>query len=227
LQHPALPRVTDHFFELERAFLVMQFIAGADLAKIIAQQPGPFPREQVVTWTDQLLDALIYLHSQDRQVIHRDIKPHNLKLTATGKIALLDFGLAGAAPIDPSGCSSASHLGYTRQYAPLEQIQAQYVGPQCDIYALGATMYYLLTGHKPVDALTRAAALAAGGKDPLKPADEIHPAVGAEITALLKRAMAQEPKDRYATAAEFREALRQIGRTQIVDGNHRLMKSLH
>ena len=74
----------------------MQFISGVDLARIIYQQPGPFPREQVVAWADQLLDALIYLHSQDRQVIHRDIKPHNLKLTATGQIALLDFGLAKA-----------------------------------------------------------------------------------------------------------------------------------
>ena len=70
LQHPALPRVTDHFSEGNRAFLVMQFIAGVDLAKIIAQQPGPFPRDQVVAWADQLLDALIYLHSQKRQVIH-------------------------------------------------------------------------------------------------------------------------------------------------------------
>ena len=93
MQHPALPRVSDHFVEGNRAFLVMQFIGGVDLAKIISEQPGPFPREQVIAWADQLLDALIYLHSRDRQVIHRDIKPHNLKLTATGQIALLDFGL--------------------------------------------------------------------------------------------------------------------------------------
>ncbi|HZE70142.1 MAG TPA: serine/threonine-protein kinase [Pyrinomonadaceae bacterium] len=219
LQHPALPRVSDHFSEGDRAFLVMQFITGVDLAKIIAQQPGPFPREQVVAWTDQLLDALIYLHSQDRQVIHRDIKPHNLKLTATGQIALLDFGLARAQPADQSGTSSAAFFGYTRQYAPLEQIQDLSTGPQSDIYALGATMYYLLTGHKPIDALTRAAALAAGEKDPLKPANEIHPSVGAEITAILNRAMAQDAQDRYASAREFREALRRTGRTISADLN--------
>src|SRR5882672_8567879 len=86
MQHSALPRVSDHFVEGNRAFLVMEFIGGIDLAKIIAQQPGPFPRDQVIAWADQLLDALIYLHSRDRQVIHRDIKPHNLKLTATGQI---------------------------------------------------------------------------------------------------------------------------------------------
>ncbi len=216
LQHAALPRVSDYFAEDDRAFLVMQFIAGVDLSKIIAQQPGPLPRQQVVAWADQLLDALIYLHSQDRQVIHRDIKPHNLKLTASGQIALLDFGLARSQPVDASGSASAAFFGYTRQYAPLEQIQDLATGPQSDIYALGATLYYLLTGHKPIDALTRAAALKAGEPDPLKPANAIHVVVGVEITAILNKAMAQEPQDRYASAREFREALRLIGRIQRV-----------
>ena len=67
MQHPALPRVSDHFVEGNRAFLVMQFISGIDLARIISRQSGPFPRDQVIAWADQLLDALIYLHSRDRQ----------------------------------------------------------------------------------------------------------------------------------------------------------------
>jgi len=215
LQHPALPRVTDHFSEGNRAFLVMQFITGVDLAKIIAQQPGPFPRDQVVAWADQLLDALIYLHSQERQVIHRDIKPHNLKLTPTGQIALLDFGLAKAQPADSSSgvSTSAAFFGYTRQYAPLEQIQDLATGPESDIYALGATLYYLLTGHKPVDALTRAAALTHGEADPLRPANEIYESVGPEIAAILNKAMAQKPEERYTSASEFREVLRCVGRT--------------
>ncbi|HKR61093.1 MAG TPA: serine/threonine-protein kinase, partial [Pyrinomonadaceae bacterium] len=212
LQHPALPRVSDHFAEGDRAYLVMQFIAGADLARIIYQQPGPFPREQVVAWADQLLDALIYLHSQDRQVIHRDIKPHNLKLTATGQIALLDFGLAKAQPAESSTTSSSSFFGYTRQYSPLEQIQALSSGPHSDIYALGATLYHLLTGVRPADALTRAASAANGQGDPLKPANLVHPAVGSEIANILTKAMAQNPEQRYRSAAEFREALRRIGR---------------
>ena len=78
LNHPVLPRVSDYFTEGHRAFFVMQFVEGQDLAEIILQQPGPFPRHAVVAWADQLLDALIYLHSRERQVIHRDIKPHNL-----------------------------------------------------------------------------------------------------------------------------------------------------
>lgn len=212
MQHPALPRVSDHFVEGKRAFLVMQFIGGVDLAKIIAQQPGPFPRDQVIAWADQLLDALIYLHSRDRQVIHRDIKPHNLKLTANGQIALLDFGLAKAQPADTSITASQAFFGYTRHYAPLEQIQDQHTDPRSDIYALGATLYHLLTGIKPPDAMVRASATVNFGPDPLKSADKIHGAVGPQIAAILDRAMAQRPEDRYADANEFREALRRMGR---------------
>ena len=214
MQHSALPRVSDHFVEGNRAFLVMQFIGGVDLAKIIAQQPGPFPRDQVIAWADQLLDALIYLHTRDRQVIHRDIKPHNLKLTATGQIALLDFGLAKAQAADQSVTASQAFFGYTKHYAPLEQIQDQRTDPRSDIYALGATLYHLLTGIKPPDAMVRAAAVVNGGADPLKSANEIHEAVGPQISAILNKAMAQKPEARYASANDFREALRQTGRTR-------------
>jgi serine/threonine protein kinase len=218
MQHPALPRVSDFFAEGDRLFLVMQFVGGIDLAKIIAQQPGPLPREQVIAWADQLLDALIYLHSRDRQVIHRDIKPHNLKLTATGQIALLDFGLAKAQPVDPSATVSAAFFGYTRQYAPLEQIQDKATDPRSDIYALGATLYHLLTGTKPPDALVRAASLVNAEPDPLKPANRIHRTVGIELAAILNKAMAQKPEDRYSSASEFREALRCVGRKKITTG---------
>src|SRR5882762_4215676 len=181
LHHPALPKVSDYFTDGDRAFLVMQFISGVDLAEIIAKQPGPFPRDQVIAWADQLLDALIYLHSRDRQVIHRDIKPHNLKLTANGQIALLDFGLAKAQPADASITASQAFFGYTRHYAPLEQIQDQHTDPRSDIYALGATLYHLLTGIKPPDAMVRASALVGAGSDPLLPANKIHETVGPQI----------------------------------------------
>src|SRR5688572_23290055 len=80
MHHPALPRVSDHFAEGEGQFLVMQFIEGDDLAQMMTLRQGPFPPEQVLTWGDQLLDALDYLHTQNPQIIHRDIKPQNLKL---------------------------------------------------------------------------------------------------------------------------------------------------
>src|SRR6266853_952015 len=218
LNHPALPRVSDYFTEGHRAFFVMQFVEGFDLAEIIAQQPGPMPRNSVVAWADQLLDALIYLHTHERQIIHRDIKPHNLKVTRGGQIVLLDFGLAKTQAADPSGdLSCTSVFGYTPRYAPLEQIQDLGTSPQSDIYALGATLYHLLTGVKPPDALARATALVSARPNPLKPANEINEAVGDELAAILTRAMAQNPAERYATAAEFREALRQIGRESEVE----------
>src|SRR6202171_3950378 len=213
LNHPALPRVSDYFTEGDRAFLVMQFISGADLATIMSQQPGPFPRNLVIAWADQLLDALIYLHTRDRQIVHRDIKPHNLKVTANGQIALLDFGLAKTQTTDLSGSnSSTSIFGYTRRYSPLEQIQDLGTSPQSDIYALGATLYHLLTGVKPPDALARAGAVANSQPDPLRPANEVHRVLGADIGAILCRAMALSAEDRYADASEFRGALRQVGR---------------
>jgi serine/threonine protein kinase len=214
LHHPALPRVSDYFTEGDRAFLVMQFIAGVDLAEIIATQPGPLPRNQVIAWADQLLDALMYLHTRERQIIHRDIKPHNLKVTANGQIALLDFGLAKAQTTTDAAGSSNSIFGYTRRYSPLEQIQDQGTSPQSDIYALGATLYHLLTGAKPQDALARATALASAKPDPLMPAHEVHRAVGPEISAILSRAMAISAEDRYPAASDFRGALRRVGRSE-------------
>ncbi len=190
----------------------MQFIAGVDLSLIILHRPGPFPRRQVIAWADQLLDAIVYLHAFQRQIIHRDIKPHNLKLTPNGHIVLLDFGLAKAQIKDDSRRSCTSLFGYTPRYAPLEQIQDEGTTPQSDIYALGATLYHLLTGVKPPDALTRAAALKSSKPDPLQAPIEINAFVGRELSALISRAMAQNPEDRFASAAEFREALGCVGR---------------
>ncbi len=91
LHHQALPRVSDHFSEGDGQFLVMQYVAGDDLSAMLAERNGPFPQQEVLRWADQLCDALDYLHTQDPEIIHRDIKPQNLKLTARGQIVLLDF----------------------------------------------------------------------------------------------------------------------------------------
>lgn len=222
LNHPALPRVSDYFTEGRRAFFVMQFVEGADLAEIVAQQPGPLPQHSVVAWADQLLDALIYLHSHDRQIVHRDIKPHNLKITRDGKIVLLDFGLAKSDAADSySPEFGRSIFGYSPRYAPLEQIQDMGTSPQSDIYALGATLYHLLTGIKPADAVTRATALISSMPNPLRPAHEVNPAVGPALSAILGRAMEQNPSHRYQSAAEFREALRRVGRVEFGEAHFR------
>ena len=217
LNHPALPRVSDYFTEENCAFLIMQHIDGADLAETLARQRGPLPIRSVIAWADQLLDALIYLHTHDRQIIHRDIKPHNLKITEMGRIALLDFGLAKS---QGANCedNETSIFGYSPRYAPLEQIQDLGTTPQSDIYALGATLYHLLTGVKPPDAVVRATALIGSQTDPLRPAHTINTGLGIDLSAILNRAMAQNPADRYATAAEFRDALRRLGRAEVNEG---------
>ncbi|HSK63931.1 MAG TPA: protein kinase [Pyrinomonadaceae bacterium] len=207
LHHPALPRVSDHFSEGDGQFLVMQFIPGDDLSEMMARKRGPFPADQVLTWADQLLDALDYLHTQDPQIVHRDIKPQNLKLTARGQIILLDFGLAKGQAGDISRVTSAASIfGYTPNYAPLEQIQGLGTDSRSDLYSLAATLYHLMTGVKPPDALTRAAAVVNGQPDPLTPASVANPAVAPEFDAVLAKAMAQNREQRYATAADMRRA---------------------
>ncbi len=208
LHHPALPRVSDHFSEGDGQFLVMQYIPGDDLSEMMLRKRAPFPANQVLTWADQLLDALDYLHTQDPQIVHRDIKPQNLKLTSRGQIILLDFGLAkGQAGEISRVTTAASIFGYTPNYAPLEQIQGLGTDSRSDLYALGATLYHLLTGVKPPDALSRAAALVNGQPDPLVNPSEANPAVAPEIDVVLAKAMAQNREQRFATAGDMRKAL--------------------
>jgi len=217
LHHPALPRVSDHFSEAEGQFLVMQFIPGDDLSEMMTRRAGSFPADQVLTWADQLLDALDYLHTQEPQIVHRDIKPQNLKLTARGQIILLDFGLAKGQAGEISRVSTAASIfGYTPNYAPLEQIQGLGTDSRSDLYSLAATIYHLLTGVKPPDALSRAAALVNGQPDPLLFATDVNPAVAPEVSEVLQKAMAQNRDQRFSSAAEMRKALQRTEQTATV-----------
>ena len=217
LHHPALPRVSDHFSEADGQFLVMQFIPGDDLSEMMTRKHGPFPVDQVLTWADQLLDALDYLHTQDPLIIHRDIKPQNLKLTSRGQIILLDFGLAkGQAGEISRVTTSASIFGYTPNYAPLEQIQGLGTDSRSDLYSLGATLYHLMTGVKPPDALTRAAALVNGQPDPLARASEANSAVAPELDHVLSKAMAQNRDQRFPTASEMRKAFHSSSQAETI-----------
>src|SRR5260221_157815 len=140
LHHPALPGVSDHFAEGDGEFLVMQYIAGDDLSAMIALRSGPFPPDQVLNWAHQLLDALDYLHTQDPQIIHRDIKPQNLKLTARSQIVLLDFGLAkGSAGQMSVVNTSATIFCFNPKYPPPRQVQGFGTDPRRHNYPLAAT----------------------------------------------------------------------------------------
>jgi serine/threonine protein kinase len=208
MHHPALPRVSDHFNEGDGQFLVMQYIAGQDLFEMLTAQNAPFPESEVVRWADQLCDALDYLHTQDPQIIHRDIKPQNLKMTARGQVVLLDFGLAkGSVGQLTAITTSASIFGYTPNYAPLEQVQGKGTDARSDIYALGATLYHLVTNVKPPDALSRAGAIVNGQPDPLLAASEVYPGVSIALSNVLTKAMSQKRNDRFATASDMGRAL--------------------
>ena len=210
LKHAHLPRVTDHFSDADGQFLVMDFILGEDLAALFHQHGGPFPLAQVLPWADQLLDALTYLHSQNPPVLHRDIKPQNLKQTPDGTLILLDFGLAKGALWQTRLTGGGSIAGYTPAYAPLEQIQGTGTDVRSDLYAVGATLYHLLVGTPPPDALTRAASLLSQQPDPLRSPHECNPALPQAISAALMRAMSTNPNTRPESAAALRTLLRTV-----------------
>src|SRR5688572_9516238 len=208
LKHIALPRVTDHFIEENEQFLVMEYISGEDLHHTLEESGRPFPVDQVMKWADQLLDALDFLHNQVNPVIHRDIKPQNLKVTPGGQIILLDFGLAKGNPTDAGNQTAAKSIfGYSRNYASLEQIQGTGTDPRSDLYSLAATLYHLLTNTAPEDALTRAMAVLSHQPDPLVPACSLNGDVPRGFAGVLQKALDLNAGSRPGSAHEMREML--------------------
>lgn len=210
LRHPVLPKVSDHFVDGSDQYLVMEHISGDDLSKRIEAANKPFPVSWVMFWADQLLDALNYLHSHTPPIIHRDIKPQNLKLTDDNHIVLLDFGLSkDSGPIAQGGTGSApSVVGYTPHFAPLEQIRGTGTDPRSDIYSLSATLYQLITNVTPDDALSRADALLSGKPDPAAAISSINADVSEDVSAVIMRGLEVTQDKRFASAAEMQRELR-------------------
>lgn len=214
LRHPVLPKVSDHFAENDQQFLVMEHISGDDLSKRIETLQKPFPLSWVMFWADQLLDALSYLHSHEPPIIHRDIKPQNLKLTDENHIILLDFGLSKSSTgnTNVSGGSSSgstgSVVGYTPHYAPMEQIRGIGTSARSDLYSLSATLYQLMTNVVPADALSRADAMLNGMPDPITPISAINPEVPDTVSAVILRGMEVSQEKRFENAREMQKALR-------------------
>jgi serine/threonine protein kinase len=206
LRHRALARVIDHFIEQDSQFLVMDFVDGDDLGAILEHTRTPFPLGQVLDWAYQLLDALDYLHSRDPAIIHRDIKPHNLKVLPDGQVILLDFGLAKLSQYQTT--YRRSIFGYSPTYAPIEQVQGSGTDARSDIYSAAATFYHLLTGKVPADVLSRVMATSNSEMDPLIPADGLNPNVPTQVALVLQQAMMIGRSQRLSTVKEFSERLR-------------------
>jgi len=202
LTHPNLPRVTDHFIiPGQGQYLVMDFIEGEDLEQIMLRTQQPFPEEHAITWIEQICDALEYLHNQNPPIIHRDIKPANIKITPAGQAVLVDFGIAKI--YDEQLRTTVGAQAVTPGYSPIEQYGQGRTDARTDIYALGATLYTMLTGQTPPESIT----LQTNQKRLTHPRR-----LNAEITtrtqSAILQAMALQPQKRFQTVKEFQQALR-------------------
>ncbi|HEX6553647.1 MAG TPA: serine/threonine-protein kinase [Ktedonobacteraceae bacterium] len=207
LNHKALPRVYRVFEndKLKRVYLLMDYIKGRNLEVLRGEQPGKcFPLPLVLALLAPIVDALMYLHAQDPPVVHRDIKPANIIVPAGGgETMLADFGSAKEyVPGTPTTFIGRRSPGY----AALEQYRTG-TGPSTDIYGLGATIYALLTGSAPIDALSRSAGSLSAGVDPLTPANLLKPTVSLAVAEALQRAMSIKIADRFETVEEFWQVL--------------------
>lgn len=142
--HPALPRIVDLFDDGTSIYVVMDYIEGESLERVL-QEYGPQPEELVIEWAKQLVNALSYLHNQRPPIIYRDMKPANIMLQPDGKIKIIDFGIARE--YKKESVADTTILG-TKGFAPPEQYIGQ-TDPRSDIFALGMTLHYLLTGADP------------------------------------------------------------------------------
>ncbi len=187
LNHPNIARVLDHFVEDARHYLVLEFINGQDLRQFIKQN-GPVTESQAIQWGIDIARILKFLHEQEPPIIHRDLTPDNLVLNSSGEVILIDFGVSNQFV----GTATGTIVG-KQAYIPAEQLRGKSV-PASDIYALGGTIHYLLTGLEPV------------------PLAVSHPrktnqAISTEFDEIIAKCSAYEPQDRFHSASELLEAM--------------------
>ncbi|MBM3465685.1 MAG: serine/threonine protein kinase, partial [Armatimonadetes bacterium] len=198
LDHPGLPRVVDFFEDAHNHFLVMDFISGLDLEGIVQAQ-GAIPHGLVQGWAEEILDILEYLHGLDPPIIVRDIKPSNLMLTNAGRIKMIDFGIAKTAS---SRTGTAIRGSGTPGFAPIEQYGHSGTDARTDVYGLGATLYYLLSGVIPPDSLQRLVSDA-----PLVPLTQLNAELPPQTWQVIERMLGIQPAARYPGMAHVRAAL--------------------
>jgi serine/threonine protein kinase len=232
IEHESLLRVYNYFSEIDRHYLVTEYIDGKDLSELLEKNQTSFALADVMSWADQLLDALSYLHALSPPIIHCDIKPQNIKITSDGKIKLLAFGIAGNT--DAKTTSTVRNPTFDAanlQYLPLEliwkkldpasrkvitnsydekaqKILEQPADARSDIYSVGATLYHLLTALLPIDALERSIELLEGKADPLPPPSRLRAAIPREVSDVVLRALEIRRESRFSSAVIMRQVLR-------------------
>ncbi|MCJ7535976.1 MAG: serine/threonine protein kinase [Anaerolineales bacterium] len=209
LDHPNLPKVSDYFSDEDREYLVMDYVPGEDLRTLMlaARRKKTFlPEREVLGWSNQLADALDYMHSLDPPILHRDIKPSNLKLTPSGLIKLVDFGLVKLLASEEMTITILQGRG-TALYTPLEQYGGDtgHTDVPSDIYAFGATLYHLLTNTPPIEARERFLR-----PESLIPPRQINPEISVRTERAILWALSLHPDERPQSVEEFRQSL--VGR---------------
>ncbi len=200
LRHPNLPRVSDHFvIDGQGQYLVMDYIEGEDLRERM-DRLGVIPEEDILVIGGAICDALSYMHSRKPPVLHRDIKPGNVKITPQGEIFLVDFGLAKV--VQPGEQTSTGARAMTPGYSPPEQYGAARTDHRSDIYSLGATMYAALVGVIPEDSLARTME-----QTELTPLRKRNSKITRRTASAIEKALEVHPDERFQDAAEFKQAL--------------------
>ena len=194
LTHPSIPSIFDYFSNDERSYLVLEYINGGDLESVIKNADGFLNSAQVVGWGIDLCDVLSFLHTHKPDpIIFRDMKPSNVMIDSRGHIMLVDFGIAKQFQSGEKG----TMIG-TEGYSPPEQYRGE-ATQLADIYALGATLHHLLTKRDP--------RMEPPFSFQERSIRQINPDVSAEIEAVVMRALSYEPKDRFQSASEMKDAL--------------------
>jgi len=204
LNHPNLPRVTDHFvIKQQGQYLVMDFIEGQNIHQLLLDEMQ-ISEQQALVWVKQICDALEYLHNYNPPIIHRDIKPANIIITPSNKAMLVDFGLSKI-HTDNNQSTSFGSMGGTPGFSPPEQYsEKKRTDSRSDIYALGATLYVMLTYSIPPNAIERLVSNAIL-PNPL----ECNPNITPQVSNAIIKAMQLEPSHRFQTITEFKDKLKE------------------